>query len=142
MAEAESVFNPFPGLRSFESDETHLFFGRDGQSDELLSILARNRFVAVVGTSGSGKSSLVRAGLLLALERGFMVAAGSSWRIATMRPGASPIENLASALNQCTASEVGELDLNARQILIDTTLRRNSLGLAEVARFTRTEPRE
>ncbi len=142
MPEAESVFNPFPGLRSFESDETHLFFGRDGQSDELLSILARNRFVSVVGTSGSGKSSLVRAGLLPALERGFMAGAGSSWRIVTMRPGASSIENLATALNENTAPEVGELDLNARQILIDTTLRRNSFGLTDAARFTRMDPRE
>src|ERR1700682_27511 len=96
---AESLFNPFPGLRSFESDETHLFFGRDGQSDELLRILAHNRFVAVVGSSGSGKSSLVKAGVLPALQRGFMIGAGSSWRIATMRPGANPIENLATALN-------------------------------------------
>ena len=46
------------------SSEAHLFFGRDGQSDELVRRLARKRFVAVVGVSGSGKSSLVRAGLL------------------------------------------------------------------------------
>ena len=70
--------NPFPGLRAFESRETHHFFGRDGQSDELLRLLARDRFVAVVGTSGCGKSSLVRAGMLPALRSGFMTAAGSS----------------------------------------------------------------
>lgn len=44
--------NPFPGLRPFEPSETHLFFGREGQSDELARLLTRNRFVAVVGTSG------------------------------------------------------------------------------------------
>ena len=59
----ERFTNPFPGLRPFESNEEHLFFGRDGQSDELLRRLRRSRFLAVLGTSGSGKSSLVRAGM-------------------------------------------------------------------------------
>src|ERR1700676_4016418 len=110
MPENPFAINPFPGLRPFESHETHLFFGRDGQSDELLRILANHHFVAVVGTSGSGKSSLVRAGVLPALQRGFMVGAGSSWRIATMRPGASPIENLAIALDDSAAAEIHELE--------------------------------
>ena len=73
--------NPFPGLRPFEFHENHLFFGRDTQTDELLRRLRLNRFVAVIGSSGSGKSSLVRAGLLPDLYGGFMVKAGSSWRI-------------------------------------------------------------
>jgi hypothetical protein len=54
--------NPFPGLRPFMQEEADLFFGRDKQSDELVWRLASRRFLAVVGTSGSGKSSLVRAG--------------------------------------------------------------------------------
>ena len=54
---------PFPGLRSFEAEESLLFFGREAHTDELLERLGDNRFVAVTGTSGSGKSSLVRAGL-------------------------------------------------------------------------------
>ena len=138
----EALFNPFPGLRSFEADETHLFFGRDGQSDDLLRILARNRFVAVVGTSGSGKSSLVRAGVLPALQSGFMAGAGSRWRIATIRPGANPIENLATAINNSAAASPGELDFDARHILLESVLRRNSFGLIEAARITKTAPRE
>jgi hypothetical protein len=82
--------NPFPGLRPFEPTETHLFFGREGQSDELVRLLTRNRFVTVVGISGSGKSSLVRAGMLPALASGYMAEAGSSWRMAIMRPGGRP----------------------------------------------------
>ena len=54
--------NPFPGLRPFEADEDHLFFGRETQVDELLRRLRFNRFLAVVGTSGCGKSSLIRSG--------------------------------------------------------------------------------
>ncbi len=61
MKENHNRFNPFVGLRPFEAHENYLFFGRDGQSDELLRRLRKNRFLVVVGTSGSGKSSLVRA---------------------------------------------------------------------------------
>ena len=50
--------NPFPGLRPFTIDECHLFFGREGQADEILVKLSENRFVTVMGYSGSGKSSL------------------------------------------------------------------------------------
>lgn len=134
--------NPFPGLRSFESDETHLFFGRDGQSDELLQILARNRFVAVIGVSGSGKSSLVRAGLLPTIERGFMAGAGSNWRILTVRPGATPMANLAAALSQSSALEAADLDIGRRQTLVDAALSRDSFGLIEAARLTRSASRE
>lgn len=78
MVSIQTRTNPFPGLRPFEPDENHLFFGREGQTDELLRRLKRTRFLAIVGTSGSGKSSLVRAGLLPALYSGFMTRAGSS----------------------------------------------------------------
>ena len=98
MMESKKVENPFPGLRPFETDEYGLFFGREGQSDALIERLQRSHFLAVVGTSGSGKSSLVRAGLLPALRGGMMAGAGSGWRIAIMRPGNDPIGNLANAL--------------------------------------------
>ena len=92
--------NPFPGLRPFGFEEYDLFFGRDGQSEELLRRLVRARFLAIVGTGGSGKSSLVRAGLLPALFGGLTWQAGSNWRVATMRPGNDPIGNLAAALSE------------------------------------------
>src|SRR5262249_52762389 len=71
--------NPFPGLRAYTPAESELFFGRDEPIDDLLRRLRERRFVAVVGTSGSGKSSLVRAGLVPALERGYLVGASSRW---------------------------------------------------------------
>src|SRR6185503_12346231 len=89
--------NPFPGLRPFRSDEHHLFFGREEQTAALLQLLRTNRFLAVVGTSGSGKSSLVRAGLIAALHGGTMTQAGSTWEVLVLRPGGSPVENLARA---------------------------------------------
>jgi hypothetical protein len=137
MAVRERLLNPFPGLRPFEGDEAHLFFGRDGQSDELLRRLRLNRFVAVVGTSGSGKSSLVRAGLLPSLYGGFMVQAGSSWRVAMMRPGNHPIGNLAEALSREDVLGTGDLERAIQKSLIETTLRRGALGLVDAARQAR-----
>ena len=142
MTDAQNLQNPFPGLRPFESDENHLFFGREDQIHALLRKLRRNRFVAVVGTSGSGKSSLVRAGLLPSLHGGFMTQAGSSWRIAIFRPGNDPIGNMARSLN--TPEVFGETKLPAmdQAMIIETTLRRGDLGLVEASRQVRFQPHE
>lgn len=101
--------NPFRGLRSFTSEESHLYFGREGQSDELLRKMGRRRFIAVVGVSGSGKSSLVRAGLLTSLHNGYLASAGPEWRVADFRPGGDPVGNLTAALN-ATGLWASELD--------------------------------
>ena len=55
---SQDTFNPFPGLRPFQIEEKFLFFGREEQTSELLTRLRKTRFLAVVGVSGSGKSSL------------------------------------------------------------------------------------
>src|SRR5258706_4369863 len=118
------MFNPFPGLRPFEPGEDHLFFGREKQVDELLRRLRACRFLAIVGTSGSGKSSLVRSGLMPALDGGFMVQTSSTWRTAIMRPGEDPIRHLAAALNSPDVLEApGELEAT-NSVLIEATLRR------------------
>src|SRR5262245_16071915 len=93
-----AVDAPFPGLRAFEAEESLLFYGREGHVAELLDRLGENRFLAVIGTSGSGKSSLVRAGLRPALHRGYLVDATTRWRFATMRPGGAPVRALALSL--------------------------------------------
>jgi energy-coupling factor transporter ATP-binding protein EcfA2 len=124
-------FNPFPGLRSFEEDEEYLFFGREKQIDELLKRLRTTRFLAVVGASGSGKSSLVKSGLLPSLYSGYMAQAGSSWRVAVFRPGTNPVGNLAKALASesvlCTDPEMGDM----MPAIIEASLRRSNLGLCE-----------
>ncbi|HZT57220.1 MAG TPA: tetratricopeptide repeat protein, partial [Pyrinomonadaceae bacterium] len=129
--------NPFPGLRPFDTDEYNLFFGRDGQSDELLARLARTRFLAVVGTSGSGKSSLIRAGLIPALYGGLMAQTGSAWRIAVLRPGSNPIGNLACALSRDDVIGSPEIDDDVQAAIIETTLRRSTLGLVDAVRQAR-----
>ena len=66
--------NPFPGLRPFDENEEHLFFGRESQVDAMVDKLAQARLLAIVGTSGSGKSSIVNSGLRPALRRGLMAS--------------------------------------------------------------------
>ncbi len=123
--------NPFPGLRCFLSEEDYLFFGRHEQIEDLLRRLRTNRLVAVVGTSGSGKSSLVRAGLIPAVLGGGMAQAGSAWEIAVMRPGGSPMAHLARAL-----CEAGLYDADAEDALfhLQATLSRSRNGLIEAVR--------
>ncbi len=62
--------SPFRGLQIFETEDAWLFFGRELETDELLAHLKRSQVLAVVGNSGSGKSSLIRAGLIPALQQG------------------------------------------------------------------------
>jgi energy-coupling factor transporter ATP-binding protein EcfA2 len=140
--DATGRFNPFPGLRAFEPEEDHLFFGRETHIDELLGRLRRSRFLAVVGTSGSGKSSLVLSGLIPSLYGGFMAAAGTSWRVARLRPGDQPIQNLAGALNGTDVLGAGVEDRAMNQALLEATLRRSTLGLAEAVRLANIPPDE
>src|SRR5690606_36217274 len=90
--------DPFPGLRPFQIEESHLFFGREGQTDELLLKLARQRFVGIVGPSGSGKSSFIYCGVLPILYGGFLAGAGPDWEVIVSRPGNAPIDILAEAI--------------------------------------------
>ena len=117
--------NPFPGLRSFEPNQAHLFFGRDEQIRDLISRLKQRRFLPIVGMSGSGKSSLVRAGLIPALTGSYVATELSGWRIAVLRPGRNPMNELAAIL--CREFAVTDAESVAQ------TLRSSSAGLARVA---------
>ena len=77
--------NPFVGLRPFRTEESLLFFGRNEQTVELLQQLHKTRFLAVVGSSGCGKSSLIRAGLIPKLKAGFLIEDRDRWLTATMK---------------------------------------------------------
>lgn len=132
--ESKTLSNPFPGLRPFEADEEHLFFGREQEIDELLHRLRTTRFLLVVGSSGTGKSSLVRSGLIPALQSGFMLKAGSNWRIVVCRPGDNPIGNLAAAMDAPDAlGTEGEL-ASTNRILLEATLHRSTLGIVQAVR--------
>ena len=142
MIASTAIVNPYPGLRPFDENESDLFFGREEQTDELLTRLGRSRFVAVVGTSGSGKSSLVRAGLLPSLVGGYLTAAGSHWRIALFRPGADPIGALRNALDRACPPRGNNADERIGLGMLETSLRRSSLGLVEAAHQAKLTPSE
>ena len=98
---ARALENPFKGLRAFEEADAPDFFGREALIAQLLERLTDDtpagRFLAVVGASGSGKSSVVRAGLLPALRRG-RLPGSERWFVTQCMPGARPLEELEAAL--------------------------------------------
>ncbi len=112
-AEYWSKHSPFRSLRIFSPEDAWLFFGRDRDTDELLTRLGRAPALAVIGNSGSGKSSLIHAGLIPALRRGRFRYGGSwvdSWRTAVFRPSASPFDYLAETLPTQLAPDLGPRD--------------------------------
>jgi hypothetical protein len=135
-------FNPFPGLRPFEPDEDHLFFGREKQTDELVHRLRTTRFLSILGTSGCGKSSLVRSGLIPSLHGGGMTKAGSSWRVAILRPGEDPLGNLAAALSAPEALGERSGDEGLTRSFFETTLRASNRGLIECIQQARIRTRD
>jgi hypothetical protein len=121
---------PYPGLRSFRHDESHIFFGRDSVVTELVDRLAPHRFLIVTGASASGKSSLVRTGLLNALDLGLLTEAGADWRWVDFRPGSQPLLNLAVALTWMA----GTADTEYEAQRVEAMLARGPLGLVEWCR--------
>ena len=89
--------NPYPGLRPFRKDEWAIFFGREVMIDAVLDRIADQHLVVVHGSSGCGKSSLIKAGVLPRLEQEHSLH-GVPWRTAAMRPGGSPLWHLAEAI--------------------------------------------
>ena len=89
--------NPYKGLHAFEERDAQDFFGRDAAVAELVEAVAEHRLVAVVGPSGIGKSSVVRAGLIPVLRAGAL-AGSREWLFTHLLPGAYPFEELEAAL--------------------------------------------
>jgi energy-coupling factor transporter ATP-binding protein EcfA2 len=98
---------PYRGLRFFREEDTPFFFGQDAFVERLAGAVERRALVGVVGASGSGKSSVVLAGLVPHLRRG---ACGSVWDAIAMVPGDRPLRNLAGALLPLLEPELTETD--------------------------------
>ncbi len=119
--------NPYKGLRPFAPADTGTFFGRDALVAELLRAVGSGRnLVALVGASGSGKSSVVRAGLIPALAKG-AIDDSDGWLVASMMPGAHPFAELEGALLKTVIDAADSLDEQLRDGddgLIRSALRR------------------
>lgn len=95
---------PYRGLLAFEPDDAELFGGREAATEKILDLLDHNPIVGVIGASGSGKSSVVKAGAIAPVRE----RRDPSWRVLTLRPGGDPLLALARALG-------GELDRDANE---------------------------
>jgi tetratricopeptide (TPR) repeat protein len=109
MGSGHAIFEgkcPYRGLRVFDVEDAPYFFGREAMVQWLLNELGSpmegqqpNRFLAIAGSSGSGKSSVARAGLIAALKHN-AIPDSSGWPVAIFRPGSDPLESLAIALSR------------------------------------------
>ncbi len=99
--------NPYKGLRAFEETDASDFFGRDDLVEELLDVLSDHRLVAVVGPSGSGKSSLVKAGMIPAVRAG-RLKGSARWLVAVMYPGSDPLASLREAVRSVAIKRVSD----------------------------------
>lgn len=125
--------NPYKGLAAFDEADTAHFFGREQQVINLIESLNRMidddlpGLVCVVGASGSGKSSLVRAGLVPVVREGQLAG---NWYVTLMTPGATPMQNLLEALNTIAMQPFPGLENH---------LQSNMDGLSEVIKTILTE---
>ena len=127
---AVSAAHPFPGLRPFAYQDREFFFGRQDQIYALYRLIDRFRFIAVVGSSGSGKSSLVRAGLLPLLDVETREAGGHNWVCCEMRPGDAPLSRLTDLLVSLSVDD-DPMVASGRRDRIAAQLRRSSFGISE-----------
>jgi signal transduction histidine kinase len=109
--------SPYRGLQFFDVEHAPFFFGREALTEWLLDELrSDNRFLAIVGPSGSGKSSLARAGLVAALRQG-QIEGSAEWPVAICRPGPDPLESLAVGLSDVDG--VAQTPSAARDLIRD-----------------------
>jgi formylglycine-generating enzyme required for sulfatase activity/energy-coupling factor transporter ATP-binding protein EcfA2 len=97
--------SPYKGLETFNEEDAELFFGRERWVENLMGRVKESRTLFVTGQSGSGKSSLARAGLIPALKK---TDYGASWLYATMKPGRDPIDALATAFSRLKDPGLGK----------------------------------
>ena len=104
---------PYKGLETFGEEDAGLFFGREKSVEDLIGRVKNSRTVFITGPSGSGKSSLVRAGLIPTLKKS---GYGEHWLYATLKPGRDPMEALAGAFSRLKDPGLGKyLRENAAQ---------------------------
>lgn len=137
---------PYVGLAAFHEGREKFFFGRERLLSTLVAQVAAARLVAVVGPSGSGKSSLVLAGLIPLLKQGAIAGAGDTpdsahWRyLPRLVPGSEPLANLAAVLQSAQASAHLELPLAAKVVFAPEGLHRAADYLVNLLNATGEQP--
>jgi len=126
------ITNPYKGLRAFDEADSDDFFGREDLVGQLLDELQETTFLAVVGPSGSGKSSVVRAGVIPRL-RAFGLEKDDGWYMATCVPGRQPVQSLAAALLSIAP---------IRGRALEDALREDEGGLTRVVEMLLSDPND
>ena len=123
------ISNPYIGLKPFDVKNAAQFHGRNKAISDLLTKIRSNRFVAITGQRGIGKSSLLQSGLVPRLQQGFTGIAGAKWRCAVCTPGLNPIANLANALSGQNVLGGGQPVTPDYSLEVEQTLMRSGQGL-------------
>jgi WD40 repeat protein/energy-coupling factor transporter ATP-binding protein EcfA2 len=126
LVPSDGAITPYRGLEAFNEEHAEFFFGREANVQRMLEKLKGSRFLAVVGPSGSGKSSLVRAGLVPALKNG-RLQSSESWPIVVFTPGGRPLTSLATVLVRLDAARamgrtLDELQSDSRSLDLASSL--------------------
>jgi WD40 repeat protein len=122
---------PYRGLEFFDEAHAEYFFGRETLTDQLITKLRTEQFVAVVGASGSGKSSLVRAGLIWELRRGQKFSGSDRWRIKLITPTEHPLKSLAASFIDAELSDLEKAEQLRRA---EVFLQNGAVGFAQLVR--------
>jgi len=101
--------NPFPGLRPYTSSEDRFFFGRENAISDIKGLLQKNRFIALVGASAIGKTSLIQSGVIPAL----LTEENQEWIPVSVRPGNDPVENLVRGFQKVFPKKITEADVKS-----------------------------
>ncbi|MEH2167740.1 MAG: pentapeptide repeat-containing protein [Nostoc sp.] len=133
-----SAICPYKGLSYFDCTEAdaNLFYGRTVLTDELLEKVRSGNFLAVLGASGSGKSSVVRAGLLYQLKLGRRLSGSDNWQLKIFRPGINPLQNLALAFVE---SELSNIERASQLAKAEELIARGAVGLGQLITASQTQ---
>ncbi|MHC5596517.1 MAG: nSTAND1 domain-containing NTPase [Nostoc sp.] len=129
---------PYKGLSYFDCTEAdaNLFYGRTALTDELLEKVRSGNFLAVLGASGSGKSSVVRAGLLYQLKLGRRLSGSDTWQLKIFRPGINPLQNLALAFVE---SKLSDIERASQLAKAEELIAKGTVGLGQLITAAQTQ---
>ncbi|MEH2211716.1 nSTAND1 domain-containing NTPase [Nostoc sp.] len=133
-----SAICPYKGLSYFDCTEAdaNLFYGRTALIDELLEKVRSGNLLAVLGASGSGKSSVVRAGLLYQLQLGRRLSGSDTWQLKIFRPGINPLQNLALAFVE---SELSDIERASQLAKAEELIAKGAVGLGQLITASQTQ---
>ncbi|OYD90663.1 hypothetical protein CDG76_31100 [Nostoc sp. 'Peltigera membranacea cyanobiont' 210A] len=133
-----SAICPYKGLSYFDCTEADakLFYGRTALTDELLEKVRSGNFLAVLGASGSGKSSVVRAGLLYQLQLGRRLSDSDTWQLKIFRPGINPLQNLALAFLE---SELSDIERASQLAKAEELIAKGAVGFGQLITAAQTQ---